>query len=101
LILLFDLLSSLYYNIAYTANTVKVQLKCYGSLLSQINDMNINLELVKSGLAEVSKDNLPDDFNMEPYREAEAAANNAKKGMWILGDKYMSPRAWRESQNKK
>jgi endonuclease YncB( thermonuclease family) len=31
---------------------------------------------------------------MEPYRKAEEEAKASNRGMWVLGDKYMSPREW-------
>jgi len=56
---------------------------------------NINLEMVKHGLAEVQEANLPKGLDIEPYMEAEKMARARKEGMWSLGSKYMSPRAWR------
>ncbi|RLF60936.1 MAG: nuclease [Thermoplasmata archaeon] len=56
---------------------------------------NINLEMVKKGFAEVQETNLPKGLDIRPYVEAEKAARSSKKGMWSLGSRYMSPRAWR------
>ncbi|MBW2095633.1 MAG: thermonuclease family protein [Deltaproteobacteria bacterium] len=56
---------------------------------------NINLEMVKHGLAEVQQANLPKGLDIQPYMEAEKMARARKDGMWSLGSRYMSPRAWR------
>ena len=61
-----------------------------------LNSTNINLELVRNGLAEVHRDSLPDGFGIEPYLSAENEAREAKKGMWILGGEYISPKEWRK-----
>ena len=58
---------------------------------------NINLEMVKRGLAEVQRENLPDEFDIRPYLAAEAEAKAAGRGMWALGDKYVSPAVWRRT----
>jgi len=63
-----------------------------------VKDKNINLELVRRGLAEVHKVDLPEGFVVEPYSEVENEARETKTGMWILGDKYMSPSQWRKLQ---
>jgi endonuclease YncB( thermonuclease family) len=36
---------------------------------------------------------------MAPYRKAEEEAKAAKRGMWVLGEKYVSPRDWRRMKN--
>ena len=59
---------------------------------------NINLELVRRGVAEVHKEGLPEGFDVEPYLAAETEARENKTGMWILGDKYVSPSQWRKSR---
>ena len=68
--------------------------KCIISILYS-NGKNVNLEMVRSGLAEVERENLPEGFNLEPFLEAEREAKAAKRGMWRLGDEYVSPRDWR------
>ena len=57
---------------------------------------NVNLEMVKQGLAEVQKTDLPKGLDIGPFLEAEHRAREEKKGMWSLGSKYMSPREWRD-----
>jgi len=57
---------------------------------------NINLEMVKAGLAEVYRGSLRKGFDSTPYFEREAEAREAKRGMWSPGDKYVSPNEWRK-----
>ena len=57
---------------------------------------NINLEMVRHGLAEVCRQHLPEGFDIGPYLEAEKEARKVKNGMWSLGDKYISPAQWRK-----
>ena len=52
--------------------------------------------MVKSGLAEVYRGTPAKGQNMEPYWKIEEEARRAGKGMWVLGDKYVSPREWRK-----
>jgi micrococcal nuclease len=72
----------------------------YGRTLGGVflDGSNINLEMVKSGLAEVYRGTPAKAQNMEPYRKAEEEARKAGKGMWVLGVKYVSPRKWRKTQ---
>jgi len=60
-----------------------------------VNGANANLEMVKAGLAEVYRGKPASGFNNDPYIEAEKEARKAVRGMWELGDKYISPRDWR------
>lgn len=62
---------------------------------------NINLEMVKAGFAEVYKGKLPRGFDSKPYLQAETEAKKAKKGMWSLGDKHISPKDCRERHRKR
>ncbi|HJW30912.1 MAG TPA: thermonuclease family protein, partial [Saprospiraceae bacterium] len=61
------------------------------------NDRNINLEMVKAGFAEVDRGELTSSFDLGPYRDEEREAKAAKRGMWVLGNKYVSPRNWVET----
>lgn len=45
---------------------------------------NINLEMVRAGVAEVYKGNHPVGLNLEPYRKVEEEARKAKRGIWAL-----------------
>jgi len=45
---------------------------------------NINLEMVRAGVAEVYKGNHPVGLNLVPYRKVEEEAREAKRGIWAL-----------------
>jgi len=60
-----------------------------------IDGKNVNLEMIKAGLAEFDRSNKPKLFDPMPYQLAATAAKQAEEGMWSLGDRYMSPREWR------
>ena len=62
---------------------------------------NINLEMVRAGLAEVYRGEPPKDLNLDPFFNAERQARAEKMGIWIQGDGYISPRTWRERQRVK
>ena len=57
--------------------------------------------MVKQGLAEVYRGKYPCGFDITPYRQAETEAFKAGRGMWSQGEKYVSPKEWRERQKKK
>jgi endonuclease YncB( thermonuclease family) len=63
-----------------------------------IDGKNVNLEMVKEGLAEVYRGKPPAGFDSQPYRKAEQEARKNKHGMWSQGDKYISPKDWRKQQ---
>lgn len=56
---------------------------------------NINLEIVKAGLAEVYRGIAPHKFPLLPYWQTEKEARDDRRGMWRLGDQYVSPKDWR------
>ena len=74
----------------------------YGRMLGVVfvNGKNANLEMVKAGLAEVYRGKQPRYFNVKIYQDAEAEAKKNKRGMWVQGDKYISPREWRKMRKK-
>ena len=74
----------------------------YGRTLGVVfvNGMNVNLEMVKAGLAEVYRGRPAKGLEIEPYWKAEAEARDVGRGMWSLGDRYMSPRDWRRGKRK-
>lgn len=81
-------------------NSVKINeygLDKYNRTLAElfIEGKNINIEMIKQGLAEVYRGKPPKGFNIEPYNTAEDQAKKSLKGMWSLGDKYISPGEWR------
>ena len=61
-----------------------------------VDGKNVNLEMVKAGLAEVYRGKPAPGFDNDPYQKAEDAARSAEAGMWTLGDKYISPKDWRK-----
>jgi endonuclease YncB( thermonuclease family) len=94
----------------YLANLVlnkSVEVKSYGTDrygrflgVVFVDGKNVNLEMIKAGLAEVYRGKPAGGLDPEPYWKAEAEAKKAGIGMWSLGDKYMSPRKWRRIQKK-
>ena len=60
-----------------------------------VGDKNVNLEMIKAGLAEVYRGRPAKGLDLKPYWDAESGAKKAGIGMWALGDKYISPKEWR------
>ena len=46
---------------------------------------NINIEIIRDGLAEVSGEELPRGLDLDPYRKAQNEAMKAERGMWFHG----------------
>ena len=69
----------------------------YGRTLGvvSVDGKDMNLEMVKAGLAEVYRGRPAGGLDLGPYWTAEAEAKKAGFGMWSLGDKYISPKEWR------
>ncbi len=61
-----------------------------------VDGVNINLEMVKAGLAEVYRGKSVQGLDMAEYRKAERDAREQAIGIWVLRDQYFSPRDWRE-----
>ena len=59
----------------------------YGRTLGVVfvNGKNVNLEMVKAGLAEAYKGRPAKGFNPQLYKIAEQEARRNKRGMWIQG----------------
>jgi micrococcal nuclease len=55
----------------------------------------VNVELVRAGLAEVSR-SAPCPARCRELEQAERRARRDRVGMWALGDKYESPAAFRK-----
>ena len=74
----------------------------YGRVLGEVfvDGNNVNLEMVRAGLAEVYRGTPAQGQDLGQYWKAEEEARKAGKGMWVLGDKYVSPREWRMNHNK-
>ena len=84
-------------------NNRKIRLKLYGTdqynrQLAEVfvDGQNINLEIIKKGLAEVYRGRKPEKLNNKIYLKSEAIAKKAKKGIWQLGKTYKSPKQWRK-----
>jgi len=85
---------------------VRVQEKSldrYGRTLGKIllEDADINLEMVKAGLAWHYKHYADDQFpgDAELYAQAEAQARGDRLGLWAYGDP-VEPWAWRQEQKR-
>jgi micrococcal nuclease len=74
----------------------------YGRTLGVVfvSGKNVNLEMVKAGLAEVYRGKPAGGLDLGPYWTAEAEAKKTGIGMWSLGDKYISPKEWRRIHRK-
>jgi micrococcal nuclease len=66
-----------------------------------LGDKNVNLEMVRMGLAQVCSEPPPAGLDMDAFLSAEKKARESGSGMWNLGDKYISPSQWREMQSRK
>ncbi len=69
----------------------------YGRTLAEVfvDGKNVNLEMVRVGLAEVYRGTPAQGHDVGSYWEAEQEARRAGRGMWELGGNYVSPREWR------
>jgi len=81
----------------------KVAIKSYGTdaykrQLAEVfaDNKNINLEIIKAGLAEVYKGRPPKKLDVAVYLKAAARARQTGRGMWVQGNSYKSPRQWRK-----
>lgn len=59
---------------------------------------NINLEMIRAGLAEAYRGKMRQDFDLLPYLQAEQLARNMNLGMWGIGNIYISPKKWRNKK---
>ena len=82
---------------------INYDLDVYNRVLGVVfwKGININLQMLRSGLAEVYRGNPPKGLDLEPYWQAEKKAKAAMRGMWSLGDKYTSPKEWRRMHREK
>ena len=64
-----------------------------------LNGRNVNIEMIQAGLAECYRGKPATSLDMAPYWKAEEEARKAGRGMWVLGDKYISPSEWRRLPN--
>jgi micrococcal nuclease len=63
-----------------------------------VGNTNVNIAMIGKGLAEVSAGEPPAGLSIEPYIQAEKEAKAAGRGIWSLGDKYVSPSEWRKAR---
>ncbi len=89
-------------------NSKTVSIKSYGTggynrQLAEVfvNGKNINLEMIKAGLAEVYKGRRPKSLDSKTYLMEESRAKRAKKGMWNQSKSYVSPKQWRKDHPSK
>ncbi len=94
--------------LAHLVGDKLVRIRAYGMKMGKyvagevfLGKRDINLEMVKKGYAEVLKDRSRADLNLSAFERAEAEAREAKRGIWALGDKYMSPSTWCKRQKAK
>jgi len=66
-----------------------------------LDEKNIDLEMVRAGLAEVYRGRAPHKFPLLPYWQAEKKAKDDLRGIWSLGDEYVSPKTWRKMKKKR
>lgn len=64
-----------------------------------LGERNINIEMIRDGLAEVLRGLAPHKFDLIPYWLAEKQARDAGMGVWSLGDEYVSPSRFRAKQD--
>ena len=81
----------------------EVELKQYGEggynrILAEVfsDGQNVNLKMIRAGLAEVYQGKPAPGLNVAVYRKEQDIARKKNSGMWSLGDKYLSPRKWRK-----
>ena len=61
-----------------------------------VGKLNVNLEMVRSGLAETYSGMPSKGFDNTAYKAAEREARRARRGMWVQGNRYISPYDWRK-----
>ncbi|MCM2283669.1 MAG: thermonuclease family protein [Desulfobacula sp.] len=86
----------------------EITLKSYGAdnyhrQLAEIflDGKNINLEIIKQGLAEVYRGAPPKTLDIQLYLKEEETARSAGKGIWRLKKTYKSPKQWRRENPRK
>jgi len=70
----------------------------YNRVLAELfaGGRNINLELLRQGLAEVYQGKMQAGLDKEAYLAAQKEARQHRRGIWSLGNAYESPRLWRK-----
>jgi micrococcal nuclease len=65
-----------------------------------LDGKDINIEMIKAGLAEVYRGKPARGLDLGPFWDAEKEAREARKDMWKLGKEYVSPLDWRREQRR-
>ena len=75
----------------------------YNRILAEVfsDGLNINLEMLRMGLAEVYQGRIAPALDIAPYKKAQAYARQKNLGIWSLGKRYKSPRQWRKENPRK
>ncbi len=75
----------------------------YGRQLAEIfvDGKNINIEMIKAGLAEVYKGKPSKMLDTQRYLKEEKKAKSSNLGMWVQGNRYLSPIKWRRDHPRK
>ena len=75
----------------------------YNRVLAElfVGGRNINLELLRLGLAEVYQGRMQAGLNKKAYLDAQKEAKQHHRGIWSLGNNYESPRLWRKNHPRK
>jgi endonuclease YncB( thermonuclease family) len=70
----------------------------YNRVLAElfVGGQNINLELLRQGLAEVYQGKMQAGLDKKAYLDAQKEARQRRRGIWSLGNDYKSPRLWRK-----
>jgi micrococcal nuclease len=86
----------------------RISIKSYGTggynrQLAEVfeNRKNINLEMIKAGLAEVYQGKSPKGLDSQRYSKEEAKAKASGTGIWSQNNSYKSPRQWRKEHPRK
>jgi micrococcal nuclease len=61
-----------------------------------LDGLNVNLEMTRAGMAEVSRDEPTIRLSYDSFIKAENEAKAARKGIWAQGKEYISPGEWRQ-----
>lgn len=61
----------------------------------RVDNQDVNLTMVREGLAEVYRGRKPDGFDAGPFEAAQAQAQAERKGVWLQGRDYRSPLEWK------
>jgi len=75
----------------------------YNRVLAElfVGGRNINLELLRLGLAEVYQGKMQAGLDKKAYLGAQEQAKKSSRGIWSLGNNYESPRLWRKNHPRK